>query len=399
MIMLKSLYLYSKYTSKIFFKADRKILFSDFKRRKKGLPEGLKTFSLEEKNEALKRAASWVLYSQSMMKDDGIGSYHLANSWTSSYPETTGYLIPSMLDYAKFSGNDGIPEKMIKATDWLISIQKESGGWQGGRMDDNWAEVVFNTGQIIRGMISAYQFNQDQKYLEAAKRAGDWLVTNQEEDGTWQKFASMNQKRVYDSYVDTPLIELGIVLGEDKYSIAAKKNLDWIIQNKQRENGWFDDCDNTTKRNSKPILHTISYTIDGLFDSGKLLGEEKYIIAAKKAADVLLQKFQQDNYLNGRFDENWNGSEYLLVTGCAQISIIWLKLYQYFNDNKYLDAAIQMNEILVAIQDRGDDERPETNGAMPGSFPIWGRYEPFAFPNWATKYFIDTLLLELELTK
>jgi len=34
----------------------------------------------------------------------------------------------------------------------------------------------------------------------------------------------------------------------------------------------------------------------------------------------------------------------------------------------------------------------EAVGALPGSFPLWGRYEKFAFPNWGTKYFVDALL-------
>jgi hypothetical protein len=29
-----------------------------------------------------------------------------------------------------------------------------------------------------------------------------------------------------------------------------------------------------------------------------------------------------------------------------------------------------------------------------GSFPIWGRYAPLSYPNWAAKFFVDALLLE-----
>jgi hypothetical protein len=34
------------------------------------------------------------------------------------------------------------------------------------------------------------------------------------------------------------------------------------------------------------------------------------------------------------------------------------------------------------------------NGALAGSFPIFGAYMPAGYPNWATKYFLDALLLQ-----
>jgi hypothetical protein len=32
-------------------------------------------------------------------------------------------------------------------------------------------------------------------------------------------------------------------------------------------------------------------------------------------------------------------------------------------------------------------------GAIAGSFPHWGAYAPFSYPNWAAKFFIDAMLL------
>ena len=32
-------------------------------------------------------------------------------------------------------------------------------------------------------------------------------------------------------------------------------------------------------------------------------------------------------------------------------------------------------------------------GAIAGSSPLWGSYQKFAFPNWATKFLLDSLLL------
>jgi hypothetical protein len=58
-----------------------------------------------------------------------------------------------------------------------------------------------------------------------------------------------------------------------------------------------------------------------------------------------------------------------------------------------------MTSLLIFVQTRDFKETSDTLGAIPGSFPIWGRYEPFAFPNWATKFFCDALMLGEEAEK
>lgn len=402
--MIKSILRYSKFFSYSLFSTPvRKLVFTDVKRYYFGQrvignttinPWSAKTYSEAEREQGLKAAVNWLLQAQKSMADKGMGSYHLINGWTSSYVETTGYIVSSLLEYGKENGDESVIKAALEAADWLISVQKPSGGWQGACIDDQKDEVVFNTGQVIRGMRSAYLHTDDDKYLKAAVRACDWLVEMQEAEGYWKKFAFMGVPRVYDSYVDAPLLEIYQLTGNEAYKQAALKNLNWILEHKQLENGWFEDCDNTIKRNEKPILHTIAYTIDGLLDSGIILQDEKIISAATKSADRLFAIFSKNKFLSGRFDRQWQGSEYMLNTGCAQIVIVWLKLYAHTQNVQYLNAALKMNDILLFVQDRQPTESANTKGAIPGSFPIWGRYEAFAFPNWATKYFVDALLLE-----
>ncbi len=380
------------------FQKERGFVFRDFSYLISSFPKSINKYSAKGKKEATENAVNWLLHSQKMMKDQGFGSYHIINKWSSSYPETSGYIIPTLIEFGEKTNNQTIIEKAISAADWLIKIQKESGGWQGGRVEDDNPEIVFNTGQIIRGLLAVYNLNKEKKYLNSAIKAADWLCSVQSDEGFWKKNALMNRERVYDSYVDVPLILVYLLSSEKKYLVAARKNLDWIINKKQKPNGWFEDCDNTIKNNDRPILHTISYTIDGLLDSGIILDDNKLIEAAEKPAKVLLEKFQKDGFLNGRFNSKWEGSEYMLLTGCAQIAIVWMKLYKIGKGKEYLKAAKMMNSILVTIQKRSKNESLDTKGALSGSFPIWGRYEPFAFPNWATKYFIDSLMLENNFT-
>ncbi len=396
-MMLRSLYLYAKYFLFILFSGKISFLLKDVYRyylSRNRFFSG-KTVAQKQHKLAIAHAVDYLLQAQDASPDDGIGSYHLVNGWTSSYPETTGYIIPTMLEYAARNNDKNITDKAVYAANWLLGIQKPSGGWQGGRINENKAEIVFNTAQIIRGLLAVYSLSKDQKYIDGAIKAGDWLCHVQDKNGGWTKHALMGRARVYDSYVDYPLLLLYRETGIEKYKHAATKNLDWIVTKKQHKNAWFEDCDNTVKRNNRPILHTIAYTIDGLLDCGIYLDKRKYIQAAKKAADVLKDKFDKDGFLHGRYDMEWNGSEHMILTGCAQMSVIWLKIAHYSGNRTYFESASRMTALLIHLQNKGfKKESVNTTGALSGSYPLWGRYEPFAFPNWAAKYLADALMLE-----
>lgn len=354
---------------------------------------------INQRNEAVDQAVSWLLTSQKKMSDDGFGSYSILNGWTTSYPETTGYIIPTLIEYSNKRNKEVAKESALKAANWLLAIQKKSGGWQGGYLEHNDDESVFNTGQILRGLMAAYKETTDDKYLGSIERGCDWLCSVQDSQGLWGANSYLSMVRVYDSYVDTPLLMAYSILKKEEYKETAVKNLDWILT-KQLGNGWFQDCDNTEWGNDQPILHTICYTIDGLLDCGILLNESKYIEAATLSANSLFDKFNKRKFLAGRLDNNWKGTvDYMILTGYAQLAIIWLKFYKLTKNIQYLNAAMKLNDFLIFTQDRGENESVDTKWAIAGSFPIWSDYQPYTFPNWATKYFVDSLLLEQECLK
>lgn len=345
---------------------------------------------------ALNELAGWFKYNQSVMKENGFGTFYFESGWTSSYPETTGYIVPTLLEYAQFQNKNEFEAIAKKALDWLISIQKPSGGWQSGYIHQNRDEIVFNTGQVLRGLTAGFKHFNAKEYLDSAIKACAWLVSIQNENGSFDKHVYLDRARVYDSYVVAPMLEVYELSKIETFKTCAIKNIEWIIREKQLDNGWFQDCDNTSHKNDKPILHTISYTIDGILDCGIYLQNSEFIKSATKPADILLNKFLEDGKLSGRFDKDWKGSEQLITTGCAQISIIWEKLFTATGDIKYQQGFQNMNSLLVAIHQRNTPETEDTHGAIFGSFPFWGRYEGFGCPNWASKYMMDSLLFQLK---
>ena len=376
-------------------KPTRKLLLSDFNKQLY-LNSYVKKVDGSLKWKALRECMNWFKTNQDAMADEGFGTYYLSKGWTSSYPETSGYIVPTLLRFTQKESDMDLEQRARMALNWLLEIQKPSGGWQAGYVHQNHAEIVFNTGQVIRGMLAGYKHFQAENYLESAKRAADWLVHVQAENGAFKKHVYMDVPRVYDSYVVAPVLDLNEHAPNDRYVDMARKNIDWIISEKQQDNGWFADCDNTVQHNNRPIIHTIAYTIDGILDCALHLNNKTYLEAAMKPARTLAEIFLKDGILNGRYDKDWTGSEGFITTGGAQLAIVWYKLYKKTNDAFWKDAFTRMNALLTAIQQRGVLEERETKGALFGSFPVWGRYERFGCPNWATKYFADSLMNEAD---
>lgn len=345
----------------------------------------------ETLDQAIRSATEAFRRAQDVGPDDGLGSFHLANGWGASYPETTGYIIPTMLRSCDRPGLSDLMDRAERAGRWLLEVQLPGGGWPGGRIGEGRPAVVFNTAQVVRGMLALYQRTGAQHFLDAAVRAGRWIVSVQEKDGSWKRHNFLSAARTYDAYVDAPLLELHGVTGDPALRHAALANVEWVIA-RRTANGWFADCDNTTKHNDRPITHTIAYTLDGLLECADRTHQDELRRAAWDAAHALMERQLPDGSLFGRYDREWRGSETPIVTGCAQMALVWARLHRREGAAHWCDAALRAMAWTTAVQQLSITGPPEIHGAVPGSFPLWGRYEKFAYPNWALKYHVDALL-------
>jgi len=232
-------------------------------------------------------------------------------------------------------------------------------------------------------------------YLSAARAAGDWLVAVQADDGSWPRYDHAEIPRTYHARVAWALVALGRVAGDVRYAVAARRQLDWALA-LQKPNGWFRQAE--LRGQPFPVTHTVAYTVRGFLESGVELKEDRYIAAARRTADALLDLRLRDGSLRGAFDSAWRArATWRCLTGCAQVSIIWWRFYELTANASYLEAAQRINVFLRQTQDiRTQDS---VRGAIKGSWPFYGRYERFSFPNWATKFFADAMLLERRLAR
>lgn len=344
----------------------------------------------------IEAAIHWISTAQDVNLDSGVpSSYSFIYGWGASYPEVTGYIIPTFFDYYYLTKEEKIKKRAIQMTNWLVSIQFPNGAFQEGDIDIAPQESVFNTGQILEGLVRAYKETKNINYWDSAKKAADWLCFSQEEDGYWKKYNFKQMERVYDTRVSLSLIKFYKIASHENlvYLEKAKRNIDWAIRN-QNNNGWFNNCDNSVEFNLYPLTNTIAYTVEGILESGTLLNDNNYIKAAEKTANTLLKIFERDKILFARYDSDWKPKvRYVCLTGCAQISFIWLRLFEILKDARYLNAALKMNDFLISTQDlKSQDDG--IYGGIKGSLPIWGSYERFQYLSWATKFFLDALILE-----
>lgn len=345
----------------------------------------------EALEKGLQAAAGHLCLAQDHSGDGGLGSYHMVRGWGATYPETTGYIIPTLLKLADRLRRPDLRDRAIVAGDALLALQHANGGWMGGRVGEGRPPLVFNTAQVIRGLLALHREWPTRGYLEAAQRAAHWIVGAQESDGAWRAANFMGVERTYDTYVDAPLLALHMVAPDASLERAARLNLDRVLSH-QRPNGWFANADNTLKHNDRPITHTIAYTLDGFLRCGVILHEPRYVEAARKGALVLLERFLRDGRLHGRYDPEWQGSGASIVTGCAQLAIIWKGFADEEGGGAWREGCLRMAAWLLAVQERSLAGPADMHGAVTGSFPLWGRYEKFACPNWAVKYTVDALL-------
>lgn len=351
------------------------------------------TYPTVSRETYIEAAAAWLMRAQDMSTDGGVSAqYALLNGWDGSYIETTGYILVTFFTLARVLHRQEFRQRAIRMANFLLKVQLSTGAFQSGTPQDLPAVPrVFNTGEDVRGLLAAFRETKEKRYLTAAGKAADWLISMQEADGSWQKDEFQAKKHAYHSRTSWALLEVWKETRKEKYRSVARKNLRWVLK-QQHENGWFGACDFTSP--SDPFTHAIDYTVSGLLESAAILHDANIWKAGKRAADALLRYFNRHQYMPATFDSRWHSRDrYTCLTGNAQIVLTWFSLYRKTKKNTYFLAAIKLLEQLKKTVDVSTSD-PNIRGAVAGAHPIYGGYSRFNYPNWATKFFLDAIIEE-----
>lgn len=345
----------------------------------------------------LEAAMDWLCRAQdarSGLHDAGgvSAGWSFEDGWLPSYPETTGYIIETFLAAAHLLERPDLVDRASRMIEWELSLQAPDGAFPGHFGEPGSHPVIFNQGQIMHGLVAGYTQLGRRDCLNAALRAGHWLVAQQDDDGCFRRFEHNGVPHVYNTRALWALAAVGIMAGERSFLDAARRNFDWALT-QQRVHGWF--ATNAFTPDRDPFTHTIAYAIRGLIEGAVLLEDERYLKGAERAAEGVMAILRDDGRLAGTYGDNWMPSaSYACVTGVAQMALCWLRLYQISGDLRNREAAERAIRYVKTTQ-RLEDADPVVRGAIPGSAPIWGAYSRLEFPNWAAKFFADALIMDL----
>lgn len=325
-------------------------------------------------------ALNWVR--RSIAATGGRGSahsWHPLLGWAKAYPETSGYLIETLVSYAAIKSDDSLHTLALDCAKWLDIIQLDSGAFPG-LLVGNTRPSVFNTSQILFAS----------PFLKGSDRAVNWLINTLESDGAWRQAAFVPGfvpsyytraiwavLKVNDS-LQNPEIELLMRLALRFYARRFLPNgvvRDWGFRSGEAA-----------------FTHTIAYTLEGFLESGARLKEPGILDQTLATLTRLLAiRAQAGGRSAGRYDKEWRGDySFRCITGNFQLSILCNKAWALTGDATFRVAAQSFLDEVLPFQKLSANKN--SFGAFLGSAPLWGDYLPFRYPNWAVKFFLDAML-------
>jgi hypothetical protein len=363
--------------------------------------------SPDDSHAGLKAASEWLCRAQDATSSGGVArGFSLAYirrfggaGWQSAYPETTGYIIPTVFNYAHMVNSQELFDRAVRMADWECDVQMPSGAVQGGTIDQPPSPAIFNTGQVIFGWVRAWQESGNTRYLDSAIRAGDFLVEQQDPDGAWRRNLSRYASPTMPSYTYNTrtawaLIVLSTACGRREFWDAAIRNVDYALT-QQAANGYF--WNNCLDESDQALLHTIAYCLRGILEVGVITNERRFLDSVVLAADALLGRIRPDGSLAGRFDPEWKPAvRWSCLTGNSQLALIYGRLHEILGEPKYLDGLKTINAFQRSVQIQDGRDR-DIHGSLCGSHPIHGDYAKYEIASWGVKFFMDALMVELEI--
>lgn len=273
------------------------------------------------------------------------------------YPEVTGYYIPTLIRW-------GYKELAVNYARWLVGIQKENGAWHD---TDDCAPYIFDTAQILKGLIAVRAIYDDLEVLDHAIITGvDWIFSCMTEEGRlitpdrrcWGKDENVCSELIH-LYCLSPLIDAGNIYNKDEYKEKALQVLTFYKEN------WHDKIVNFSL-----LSHFYAYVVEAMVDLGEieLAREAMHNISAfqKKSGAV----------------PAYNNVDWVCSTGLFQLALIWFRLGEIEKGNEAFEYACKLQN--------------ETGGWY-GSYLSeenaneLNTYFPAAEISWANKYFLDAL--------
>jgi squalene-hopene/tetraprenyl-beta-curcumene cyclase len=194
-----------------------------------------------------KRAVNWLLAMQS--DDGGWAAFDVNNNWQflsdvpfadhnamldPTCPDITGRVVESLALH-------GVPTThaaMQKGVQYLIRSQEADGSWQG-----RWGvNFIYGTCFALRGLRAAGESDREVHVL----RAGEWLRSIQNADGGWGESPESYRGNGFVVAPSTPSqtawAVLGLIASGDTYSSSVQRGVEYLIDRQNDDGTWTEEA-------------------------------------------------------------------------------------------------------------------------------------------------------------
>lgn len=258
----------------------------------------------------------------------------------------TASLVYTLLGLRAIDDDERIPAHIENSTAFLLSMQSRGSGpadeSHGGFFYSYDLEtgapeqklVVGTTAKTIFTLLALHRSTADDKYMESARLAADWLLRMQNRDGSIKPFLVRHDDRwaypqkeslLYTGQVLSALSRMYTATRDTQYLDAADLTARRLMHQVSKQGCYLGD----DYRKPNPI--SSSWAILSLFDFLRATGNRRAGDVAFRCADELLRR-QIDNPRDAYRHGRWRRS--LSSSGNGWLSEVYAELYRHCRDNQ-----------------------------------------------------------------
>jgi squalene-hopene/tetraprenyl-beta-curcumene cyclase len=193
-----------------------------------------------------KRALDWLLAMQS--SDGGWAAFDADNNWEflnkvpfadhnamldPTCPDITGRVLEALAAHHI----DRNHRAVRRGVEWLVRNQRPDGSWYG-----RWGVAyIYGTCFALRGLAASGESDREAHVL----RAGEWLRSVQNADGGWGESCESYDKGLFVSAESTPSQTawalMGLIAGGDENSLSVQHGIEYLLETQRADGSWDEE--------------------------------------------------------------------------------------------------------------------------------------------------------------
>ncbi|MCX6170271.1 MAG: hypothetical protein NTX65_13070 [Ignavibacteriales bacterium] len=186
-------------------------------------------------------------------------------------------------------------------------------------------------GEGIFPLAISYEITSDAKYLKAAIELGDWLIAQQQIDGSWKE-----TPEEWTGTTTDQLMMLAKTLPAIEKYLSNEKKIIWKSSLKKAANYLV--------KVMSPEFASINYcatTTASLSETFKVIADSTYLVKAKNLAHRIVSKMDEDGFIEGEGGRNFNNKYGVDLGYDLEMSLWGLGVYANNCNDRFVEKNVQ----------------------------------------------------------